>query len=757
MMLRLLLAVLLAFSSAAVAQPVSVRTGQHDGFARVVVTYPAPVAWEFGRTEDGYALRARGAALRYDLTEVFTTIPRDRLSAIWVDPDSGTLRFGIGCACHAIAAPFRPGIVVIDIRDGAAPADSPFETTLQDAGRTLPRLAGRSATRPRPRPDYLTRAADPPIEAPQNRAANAVLPPLSARPRSPNSMAAFEPPEVSAGLTDAPQVEVLQTRLLQDLSRAAAAGMIEPVTRLDHSRPRAQAGSAESTPIIQVTTGPRSHQLRVRPAGEAATFDLTDAGDACIPDDQFDLAAWGDAATLPARIGELRSRLIGEFDRPDIQAAVELAQLYLHAGFGAEAREVIGQFMPDHESATTMLALAELVDGGLATGDFPDMETCDGRVALWSVLAAPKGRGTNRLMAAAVERSFSELPLHLRRSLGPMLAERLLDFGAATSARAVRDAIGRAPGDHGPGLAFIEARIADREGDHLHAEDRLRAVADQPGPLSAQAIVALAERALARGDALPGADRLHLEAMERELRNGPEGPALRRALARTLAVAGEPQQALREFAMEDSALRGEIWGLVATSADDPSLVELVFGDDGANGPLDSRERDRLAVARRLVALGFPEEAIRWIGDNRSSEATRIAAQAALKQRDGRSSLRLLAGQGGAEADTIRAEALALIGDPGAARTAWLASDQHENAVRSAWLARDWASADLAAAQGFGDLIAEISEKTASSQQDTPEQGPLARARRLLDQSALTRQRTDSLLSGLDAAVSPAQD
>jgi hypothetical protein len=126
--------VLLALMGAPVsAQTAKVISGDHDGFSRLVVELPGPSDWQMGRTPDGYALAVANAPQDYDLTGVFDLIRRDRLAVVAVDPATGNLQFGLACACHAIPFEFRPGVIVIDIRDGAPPDGSSFEQPLRDA------------------------------------------------------------------------------------------------------------------------------------------------------------------------------------------------------------------------------------------------------------------------------------------------------------------------------------------------------------------------------------------------------------------------------------------------------------------------------------------------------------------------------------------------------------------------------------------------------------------------------------------------
>lgn len=127
---------LLSVATAAAAEVARVVGGEHADFTRLVVEARQAGDWRLGRAVDGYELQMAAAVTAYDVTRAFEKIPKDRITAVWRDPDSGRLRFSLACACHAIAFEFRPGIVVIDIRSGPPP-ESSFEQPL-DPETSLP-------------------------------------------------------------------------------------------------------------------------------------------------------------------------------------------------------------------------------------------------------------------------------------------------------------------------------------------------------------------------------------------------------------------------------------------------------------------------------------------------------------------------------------------------------------------------------------------------------------------------------------------
>ncbi len=161
------------------------------------------------------------------------------------------------------------------------------------------------------------------------------------------------------------------------------------------------------------------------------------------------------------QIEEARSKLVGEFDKPQRDAVAKLARLYVRLGFGAEARAVLHALpveMPDSDLIETM---AEIVDNGSAVtpGRLAGQANCKGAAALWSVLASPHLPVGTVVNTDAVIQSFSGLPLALRELLGPGLADRFLARNDTDTARALRDTITRAVANPGPELRLVSARL----------------------------------------------------------------------------------------------------------------------------------------------------------------------------------------------------------------------------------------------------------------------------------------------------------
>ncbi|MDT8857978.1 hypothetical protein RNZ50_23690 [Paracoccaceae bacterium Fryx2] len=741
-------------SFAASAATVVVKSGEHDGFSRLVLELSEPSAFVMGRTEDGYELRLSRNDFRFDLTRVFRLIPRDRLAAIWVDPKSGALRLGIGCACHAIPFEFRPGLIVIDLKDGPPPAGSSFELALDPAAAAMPLLTGRATRRPHPRP-----------ETPTSYDWRTAMP----RPAVP----AVSLP--GAG----PDMAPLRDALLRQISDGAARGVVD----------------ATMPPLPQVAAEPRQlAQVRIgQDLGMAAGVEprapglLTAKGANCLPDERLDIASWGQETPIVDQMADALAGLTGEFDKVQDEALARAVRFYLYLGFGAEARQLLQSLNATPEDRRVWEAMAEILDERMAVdAPFAGMEVCDTAAALWSVLARPQLGPADRPHSAAVLRSFSALPLHLRRHLGPILSERFLSQQDTETARAIRDAILRAPGDPGPAVRLMEARLDLAQGDTAAADTALTELSAGGGATATKALIDFVDSRVAQDKPIDAATVTAVAALAHEHRGTEIGVKLLRAQALALAGAGEFREAFDLLSVAPGA-SAELWRMLAGQGTDADLMALAILPAATPMP-QVAVPTRRKLTERLVGLGFSEAALAWLPQPVVEGADRLLAAAAeMQRRDGRAALRVLAGLETAEADALRAQAQTLLGDPAAAAAVYATLGEAEAEQRSSRQAQDWArlaaegaepwrtaagtvSAAPAAGPAVGDAPLNAADANAAPMTvadttpvppadanavpETDPPGPLARSRQALAESAGTRQALEALLSGVPAPGAP---
>jgi hypothetical protein len=736
--LAIALLVLVA-ATAASAQAVTVRAGDHDGFTRLVLRLPSPANWRLGRTDTGYELRIESPGVRFDLSRVFDVITRRRVESVWVDPVSGNLVIGVPCACHAVAYASTPTLLVIDIRSGPADPASGFERRLD--GQEASPLPGRSAAappRPRPRPGSPARLTVPEPS------------PLAYDWRRRDAPMLSLPVEATAGALR------LRASIEAEIARAAGQGLVDPIDPIPEPEPAAPPASITvAGPEPAGETGARgTRHMRVIPDGAERSDTLTADGRDCIPDEALSFLREPSDTTLRS-VSAAWAEVLDPLDRPDAEAAATLARRYLSLGFGAEARAVLRSFNVGPRDAAVLGSIADFLEGdrGHSQGAFAGMEVCDGDAALWAMLTEPPRRGAP-LATEAVIRAFSALPMHLRQIAGPPAAERFLARGDAASARAIRNALART-GSTGEAVRLIDAELSAAAGDTGAADRGFRDVATGNGPNADRALARLADSIVDRGGAIDADMLVALAAAAYRQGDGPDAAAVARAYARALAAGGDFGAAFAVASASGGAATADVWALLAARGDAAALLRhaTLPPADVALPPAT-----KLGIAERLLEIGMPELVGAWTAGLDDARARLADARAAIQLRDGRAALRALAGVDGDEGGTLRAQALTLLGDAAAAAEAWVAAGNPDEARAVAWRAQDWAlfaslPATASASPVLGELLdAASGPEPAASQPSGPATSAptLADARRLLGDASERRAAIERLLSEVPA-------
>jgi hypothetical protein len=571
--------VLVWLATVAGAETIKVSSGEHADFSRLVLAVPTDSAWRLGRTEGGYELDLGQADTRFDLSTVFDLIPRDRLAGIFADPVTGNLRLTVRCACHAIPFSLDARTLVIDLRDGPPPDSSSFEISLD--GEAVTPLQGRGTARPRPRqaPAIAEFAW---LRIPDLR----LLPTPAIPPVLP------EPQQVALRETLVEQLAEGAARGVVDLALPSAPGPVTGSLPLPDGSPL----RVGSTPGLQV--GPMTRE----------PVTLQADGAACIDDDRLNIAAWGATADVPGQLGRARAALVGEFDVPRDDAVADQVRLYLFLGFGAETLALLSAMPQPDDDAPIWRVMAALIDGSPDAGTaFDGMARCDGAAALWALLAAPVD-DTTVPDIAAVQRTFSALPSHLRTLIGPQIVDRLLARGQRNAAQGITDAMGRGAVIADPVTLLAEADLDMMDGaphEALAKADSARAAGGISAPA---AMIAQVRAQIAAGDEIDPSVAEALDAFRAEYQGQDIAPDL--AEAHQLALIGSGQFGA---ALSDAAADVPIafWAVIATRGSDDDILQFAFVAPAEVGEAISSPV-ATQIGNRLLTLGFPDAAAAWV-------------------------------------------------------------------------------------------------------------------------------------------------
>ncbi|MCW8843830.1 MAG: hypothetical protein OQK00_10485, partial [Rhodobacteraceae bacterium] len=422
----------------------------------------------------------------------------------------------------------------------------------------------------------------------------------------------------------------------------------------------------------------------------------------CLPDDLVDIAQWKGGGEEASARPLTWASLYDEAGAVDVQAVLAQARALLYQTFGREARQVLS-LAPPSEEKRILGAMAAIMDSeaGPSTMIFPRSEDCTGLAVLWAFLEEAWSPDSDQ--EKAILRAFTALPGHLRRHLGPRIADSFLELGEVTTADVVSAMIDRVSEDTDPKIKLLQAQIgAEEASERARAESALADMVQQGERITPEALISLVDLYAERGFA-PTLDTVALlEAIALEHRRSVLGQDLRRAHAIAAALAGHFEKAFdvaRDVASRDGepaaqVLRSRLVAMLLKEADDATILKIALGRN--LGLEKALERGAvLDLSERLVAMDFPDQGADVLGTIpfHMTERERILrARLALSNGRPRQAEAELLGIESPDAQKLRARARALAGDHERAAAAYSEIGMQEAAAHQSWLAGDWTQA-----------------------------------------------------------------
>ena len=680
---------------------VSVRSGQHEGFTRLVLDVGQNVDWQM-ETQSGEArLFFPGQRFSFVTDEVFQRISTEKISAVQGESgnDNSSLRLELDCACEVKSFNYGGQYIVVDVLDGPElEAEPPVEITGRWQPDSLPSITGPAVLEPftarimldaplqpglQPEPEPVKSS---PVEMPDGVSL--------AEPQAPDMMAEIEASvgalagEMNAEITveDNPElrarIEEAQTQLLAQLTRAADQGLVEfstsPVVEsVSDARPENPPEIPPENPPDHDPVAPELlQQLSARTAYSQNTEDALAeivnqfAKPQCLEDAAFSMDGWGDESGFSARLARLRTGLLKEFDVVDPEVQEAIVKLYLRYGLGAEARMILLQSEGNLANSTILMDIAEALEKNFSGVLGPVLQGagCGGAHEMWYLVT---GRGNYQVMEPlAITEVFSSYPIEVRTLIGPPLADAFMARGQVNAGHVVLEIVRRAEGEVTVAQRMSEAKVREAQMDFQGAGNIYRELMKTNDEQAPDAMMALARLRLQAGEPVPPSLLVDLESAAFFYRNSPKADPLRLWEIRVRAeVAGEAD-ALAQI-VETQAERGwltpdlqKIAAEIFISARAEAMGDYPYAqmaleysallDQGLAG-----DAARLAIAKELAAVGLPETALDILAPNLQRPdpaALHMAAAAKVQLFEPESALAMLDGDQGLEAYKIRLKA-----------------------------------------------------------------------------------------------------
>lgn len=357
------------------ANPISVRSGEHPTFTRLVMPLPENSSWKIENQVGRSTLILDNFSHGFDLTFAFDIIPRTRLSEL-VGEES-ELVMQLNCDCQVNAFVEENGFLVVDISDGP---DFILLPEPENLSSQLPKSSYSYG-------DLLW-----------NGVQNSIVE-IDTDVQLPSLMDTGELNAEHSGEAPSEIVSLTRDRLVTAFADAATRGLIDtdqgslleiqsenetaPEQEIFDSSNVQTMESATITGNIRVTNSKDVPNAPAQPGTGVS-------GSTCPNPEIVNIAEWGSELSFAAQMGQANIDLVDELGRYRKDEVLKRIKLYLFFGFGAEAAQTIKLVNYLGKDYPELVDLSNIMEYGYAKNPrllhrFAD---CDSDLALWGILSA---------------------------------------------------------------------------------------------------------------------------------------------------------------------------------------------------------------------------------------------------------------------------------------------------------------------------------------------------------------------------------
>lgn len=727
--MRFAMVLFLLLPAPSYAEPIRIRSGEHDTFSRLVFQIQEGSEWTVSEQESGFEIQISGSDDGYNTAGVLDRLPRQRLRALQQQND-GSLLIAKHCNCSVRSFLWRPDRLVVDIID---------EEVVQTATATV------DASEVMFQSDAMLRFPENDVPSIHVLTSEENSSP-SPVPSGGSQLQPYQPYEVASqdALDDA------ENALLQAITRAATRGILKPAINEIAEEETRNEVTSQVEPLDASADFMSTPGVGVEVADDVFVSELnerilTALDRHCLPDSDFNISAWADERPFHDQVSELSSDWVGEFGEVSPGARDKVVQVYLYFGFGAEGRMLLDLSDGVTQSRRVLFELGALIDG--MDEDFAFLKTqigCNSSAAIWSFLA--QSRPTSQTIRNRIISDFLLFPRHLQAHLAPRLADRFLEQSDQEAARQIMVAGERAQRGRHQDLQVAQATLLESEGDRGEALRILAGEVEETAQLDPNTLARLLRLSWAEGKQISEEYLVLADALRHEYRDVPVAEELALWELRGWLSRLEFDRALAlidELNVEDRASETDrIYVSLAENAPDDVFLHYAFMDIPSN--LSGQTGN--SIARRLMDKGFFDRAHEVLlpatRQEAAGERRLLRAEVAIALGDPSAALDILQGITSEPAAELRSKA-------------YLALENHREALAALPLGDETALMQFRA--GAWERLALGEEPVFSSFAETVLNQPvqadaptLSRNLRLLDAAEQSRLNVETLLQQFDA-------
>lgn len=740
------------------AETLRVRSGEHGEFTRFTVNIPPGSVWKINEIDQEFELIVDVENVEYDLSGIFSRIPRNRVLDVDQKGIGDPLKFKLNCYCSVKPSLFGNDLIVIDVSNTKASNLTAVAKYKPIRGANYYRFASGFSQLDLITQDFETTSmgtvvrSDSQLQLPQlavNRNYASILPigkiPISEFDNIRNI--------VERRLIE----EIEHARVGESLySESLSSGLnsrYDENNEVDGRDLKDGESSSAGGPGLNFDYRNALDENLVReikPLGEGKIEKE------CKGEEDIEISSWvGKDDSYTKKLSFWRARLYGEFDRVNDVAAINLAKIQLHFGFGAEALETLMLSGAKNSEREILVELARIIEepGVYVSPMFKGQHVCDQNSALWAVLTRPDTAASSN--HEAVIRSVENLPKGLKEHLGAAVSRIFLTENEPDVSDSILRILNRGPDHENFSALLAEASSAELKGDNEISGTKRERVVGSNTMHSPKALVHLVSKAVDESGTLDPKILGLVSSYEREFKGTDVGFELARAKILGSAILGNFREAIKDFGKistsnEGSSLkntRNDLLMILTERASDAEFVEyglLMAG--GFENEMDAMVREEMAVRLLNLGLSRPANGLLTLfkAPDESNRSRVLRARAALLENLPYEALDAISGMSQPEAIKLRAEAMLQVKRYSEAAELFADLDELEVASRSFWLADQPEKVADEEGGEYGQ-ISRVTRELEIVDSSVPEVQPLQRARELLMESGNVRSSISELL------------
>lgn len=671
------------------AEPAVIRSGEHGSFTRLVINSKNLGPWRLVGSKETYRIQFSSFNQGFDIDSIFSRIDRERVRKVTVQESE--IELELACSCLVDVSSGGADLVIIDVSDNpSTPVTLPNQTTtnLKPSTLILPFSFERNAHIDR----YFSEDISQPfnflnVENKKNSTSN-LLPSVERKPND------TEVIPITSALQET-LIDNLQSQLQGGFGTASTRGILSANVELSEEQAIGPFSEYQNNTDF-------SSNFLIRGNMNKSAFSQNDraeehSSEDCKPNSRMQISEWSDGRSFDQQLGDANLNLYTTLGKINPQGAAKLARIYLHFGFGVEAKQIMYSEPTLRQIFPELILIANILEYGSVefSAFFEKRSACNGPLLFWSTFSKTKENSDLLEQKEEILLQLSTLPIHLRRILAPTISARFLKAGSSALAMSALQTLKRTEYTLNDDAELEEAII-------LRANDYPKKALEKVSNIQTNSYIAA--EALVQEIGLKLAAGLETDDKTFELINGyatefedtPVEIELQKVAILAMSQAGQFTQAFEKSEKIGLAAQSEVLTLVykdlVSSASDTTFSEQVFKAIDRKF-LGQDSYLNLQFSQRLFELGFYNEAEKYLLSANQripvEQYQLLNAKIAIALDRPVAAEAFLTNLTSQDASELRAQIKSIEGNYKEAAEIYRNTNNSSMERRNAWLSKDW--------------------------------------------------------------------